>query len=88
MSEPRSEHYEKHLSGEELARAVGVSDATLARLVRAGLVDSEPGGGFSAATVLRLRRMLRLHDDLAVDLFGAAIIVDLVERLDSRSRDA
>jgi hypothetical protein len=26
--------------------------------------------------------MLRLHDDLGVDLVGAAIITDLLERLD------
>ena len=34
------------------------------------------------ATVIRLQRMRRLHDDLEVDLVGAAIIVDLMERLD------
>jgi hypothetical protein len=37
---------------------------------------------FSAATASRLRRMLRLHRDLGVNLTGAAIIVDLVERLE------
>jgi len=37
---------------------------------------------FSAATAERLRRMLRLHRDLGVNFTGAAIIVDLVERLE------
>ena len=73
---------EGFLTGEELARSAGVSDATLARLVRAGLIDAEPEGGFSVTTAIRLRRMLRLHEDLSVDLRGAAIIVELVERID------
>ena len=72
------------LSADELAAAAGLSSATLARLVRAGLVEPvTPGGGlFTAATAARLRRMLRLRHDLGVNLTGAAIIVDLVERLD------
>jgi len=79
------------LSVEELAEAAGISATKLARLVRLGLVEpaapavSERGfarAEFSAATAARLRRMLRLHGDLGVDLVGAAIIVDLLERLD------
>ena len=31
----------------------------------------------------RLRKMLRLHSDLGVDLYGIAIILDLLERLES-----
>jgi hypothetical protein len=30
----------------------------------------------------RLKRMLRLHNDLGVNLTGVAIIADLLERLD------
>jgi DNA-binding transcriptional MerR regulator len=82
---------ESYLSSEELAAAAGISSVTLARLVRLGLVEptalrrSERGATapvFSAATASRLRRMLRLHRDLGVNLTGAAIIVDLVERLE------
>jgi DNA-binding transcriptional MerR regulator len=73
-----------HLSVEELAAAVGISPARLARLVRLGLVEpTGPGGSeFTAATAARLRRMLRLRDHLGVNLVGAAIIVDLLERLE------
>jgi MerR family transcriptional regulator, heat shock protein HspR len=72
------------LTGEELAAATGIRPATLARLVRLGLVEPvAPGAGeFPAATVGRLRRMLRLRADLGVNLTGAAIIVDLLERLE------
>lgn len=56
----------------------------LARLVRLGLVEpTAPGAGrFTVATAARRRRMLRLHADLGVSLTGAAIIVDLLERLE------
>jgi len=75
---------EMWLSREQLAAAVGISPAKLDRLIRLGLVEpSEPGPSeFAAVMAARLRRMLRLHDDLGVDLVGAAIITDLVERLD------
>lgn len=72
------------LSREELAAAAGINPAKLARLVRLGLVEPvapEPRE-FTVATLARLRRMLRLHEDLEVDLVGAAIIEDLLERLE------
>jgi|SRR5213593_862498 len=87
---------EEYLSGEALAAAAGVTPRTLARLVGLGLVEpaalkaNEHGltaPVFSAATAARLRRMLRLHRDLGVNLTGAAIIVDLVDQLDRMERD-
>lgn len=81
VTTPRTEVY---LSGEELAAAAGISQTRLARLVRLGLVEPDTAGTsrFTAGTVGRLRLMLRLHRDLGVDFTGAAIIVDLLERLE------
>ena len=82
------------LSPDELARAVGISLATLARLMSLGLVEPTPAPRgasaptFSAATASRLRRMLRLHRDLGVNFTGAAIIVELVERLERPPRES
>jgi hypothetical protein len=56
-----------------------------ARSARAGGLVEEiapQSGRFSAAAAARLRRMQRLRADLGVNLAGAAIIVDLVERLE------
>jgi hypothetical protein len=72
----------------ELSTAVGLSPARLARLARLGLIESsgpEPYA-FTAATAVLLRRMLRLRRDLHVNLHSAAIIMDLVERLDGLER--
>ena len=72
------------LTVEELATAAGLSPRRLARLIRLGLIEpSAPGSAeFTAEAAVRLRRMCRLHADLGVGLVGAAIIVDLVDRLD------
>ena len=75
----------------------GLGDASLANLPpEAGLYACLFGGlvfwlfcssrhttiTVTSAISLRLRRMLRLHGDLEVDLEAAAIIVDLLERLE------
>lgn len=75
---------EIHLSLDDLATACGLSVVHVKRLVQLGLVEPEPEAPdrFSCATAARLRRMMRLRADLGVNLAGAAIIVDLVERLE------
>lgn len=78
---PRTEVY---LSFEQLAEAVGLSERDLDRLVRDGLVEPAGQGTleFTADTPARVRRMLRLRRDLGVNFTGAAIIVDLLERIE------
>jgi DNA-binding transcriptional MerR regulator len=75
---------EIQLSLGDLATACGLSTPRVRLLVQLGLVEPEPGtrDRFSSATAARLRRMLRLRDDLGVNLAGAVIIVDLMERLE------
>jgi DNA-binding transcriptional MerR regulator len=76
---------EVSLSSEQLATAAGISLETLDQLVRLGIVEPSAGGEreFSSADAVRLKRMLRLHDDLDLDLEIAAIIEDLLERLEA-----
>jgi DNA-binding transcriptional MerR regulator len=73
-----------HLSFEQLAEAAGLSAVDLGRLVHLGLIEPDVPDTheFTADTAARLRRMLRLHRDLGVNLTGAAIIVDLLERVE------
>ena len=77
------------LSVEELAAVAGISVSRLERLVRLGLLEpAAPGASeFTAATAERLRRMLRLHQDLGVNFIGAAIVVELLERLEQMERE-
>jgi hypothetical protein len=79
-----STHAGPRLSAAELARAAGIDEPLLARLVGRGLVTpAEPGSGtFPLASLVRLRRMLRLRAELEVSLHAAALIVDLLERVD------
>jgi hypothetical protein len=79
---------ELRLSEEELAAAAGISRTRLVRLIRLGLVGAgpSPGSEFLAEDAARLKRMLRLHRDLGVNLIGSAIIVDLLERLERQGQ--
>jgi hypothetical protein len=83
-SPSEARHGEIEISAERLAVSVGISVVTLARIVRIGVIEPETPGGdrFSAAAATRLRRMLRLRAQVGVNLTGASIIVDLLERLD------
>jgi chaperone modulatory protein CbpM len=78
-----------YLTREELAAVCGIHRTTLARLIRGGLIEpAAPGAShFTATSVWRLRRMLRLHADLGLNLVGAAIVVDLLERLEHLEAD-
>jgi chaperone modulatory protein CbpM len=75
---------ETRLSADEIERSLGISRQELDELIALGLAEpAAPGASeFTVATVVRLRRVSRLHADLEVDFLGAAIIVDLMERLD------
>lgn len=87
MNEPRSEI---HLTYEELAVAAGIRPTVLARLIRLGVVEPvrPDAGEFTVATLARVRRMLRLHAELGVNFTGAAIIVDLLDRLHRLERSS
>ena len=79
---------ENVLSIDQLASVVGLSRTRLTRLVHVGIIDpvqADPPT-FSGTTAARLQRILRLHHDLGVNLIGAVIIVDLVEKLERVSR--
>ena len=72
------------LTIQELAAASGIRPERVTNLVRLGVVEAIAADTpmFRVATVTRLRRMLRLQSDLGVNLVGAAIILDLVDRLE------
>lgn len=82
VSSPRG--MELRLTADQLAAAAGISARMLARLVGLGLVEPlDPDGrDFGAEAAARLRRMVRLRRDLGVNFTGAAVIVDLLERLE------
>ena len=76
---------EPRLSAEEIERSLGITREELEELVGLGLAEpAAPGTAeFTATTMVRLRRVRRLHADLELDFLGAAIIVDLMEKLDA-----
>jgi len=74
----------QRLTLEAAAAAAGISAEKLRRILEHGLVSPvAPGSSdFSMSAVARLKRMLRLHASLGVGITSAAIIADLLERME------
>src|SRR5262245_36592655 len=74
-----------------VAESVGARPNVIARLVQLGVLETignetkEPL--LRTRSVLRLRRMARLRRDLGVNFAGAAVIVDLVDRIEVLTRE-
>jgi MerR HTH family regulatory protein len=74
------------LTCDVVAERIGARRSLVVRLARAGLIEtiesesSEPL--LPHRTVVQLRRMQRLRHDLGVNFSGAAIILDLVKRIE------
>lgn len=71
----------------ELCRTCAVQAETIESLVDYGII--EPAGrrgnhwSFAAASIRRARIAIRLQSDLGVNLAGAALALDLLERIDA-----
>lgn len=70
------------LSREEVAGRCGVDEAFIQELVGLGVIETS-GRGFSCEVTLRVRRFVRLQRDLGVNFEGAAVIVDLLDRIEA-----
>jgi chaperone modulatory protein CbpM len=81
----RTQHF--LLPIEDLARAAGLHISLLEKLVEYGVIEPVPDIPspllFPASAIDRLRCVMRLRRDLGVNLAGAAVIVEMGERLRS-----
>jgi len=70
---------------EELARAAGLHIGLVEQLAEYGVIEPAPDSTsqilFPVAAIDRLRCAVRLRRDLGVNLAGAAVIVEMRERL-------
>jgi hypothetical protein len=79
------------LSCEVVAETVGARRSLIVRLARQGLIESVDSGAdeplVPRRVVVQLRRMQRLRRDLGVNFAGAAVILDLVGRIEQLNRE-
>jgi hypothetical protein len=79
------------LTFDVVAETVGARRSLVARLAYHGLletIDSETGEPqLPRRAIVKLRRMQRLRRDLGVNFTGAAIILDLVGRIEQINRE-
>lgn len=79
------------LTFDVLAETVGTRRSLVMRLAEHGLIEtvsSEPDEPrVPRRVVIKLRRMQRLRRDLGVNYAGAAVILDLVRRIEQLNRE-
>ena len=74
----------------ELSRLTGVHPEMIGNFMKWGLVDpecTEPELRFSEEAVCRIRRIVRLRNDLGINLAGVGLVLDLLERIDSLEQE-
>ena|ERR1044072_7200813 len=74
-----------------VAATVGARRSLVVRLAQEGLIETVSTGTdeplLPRRAVVRIRRMQRLRRDLGVNFTGAAIILDLVGRIEQLNRE-
>jgi hypothetical protein len=79
------------LSCDVVAETVGARRSLVLRLARQGLIETVDSGAdeplVPRRVVVQLRRMQRLRRDLGVNFAGAAVIIDLVGRIEQLNRE-
>jgi chaperone modulatory protein CbpM len=79
------------LTAEIVAASCGTKRSVVLRLAYEGLIETlESDAGetrLPRRAVVQLRRMQRLRRDLGVNFAGAAVILDLVQRLEELNRE-
>jgi hypothetical protein len=79
------------VSCDVVAESVGARRSLILRLAQQGLIETLESGTdeplLPRRAVIQLRRMQRLRRDLRVNFTGAAIILDLVGRIEELNRE-
>ncbi len=79
------------LTCDVVAESVGARRSLVLRLAQHGLIDTVAGNSdeplVPRRVVVQLRRMQRLRRDLGVNFAGAAVILDLVGRIEQLNRE-
>jgi hypothetical protein len=78
----------RSLSLEEVAARCGLHPLLVERFVTLGLIDPVEGESnrFAPEAPLRLQRALRLRRDLGLSYNGAALVLDLLDRIEALER--
>ena len=79
------------LTFDVVAETVGAKRSLVVRLAQHGLIETVDTGTdeplLPRSAVVQLRRMQRLRRDLGVNFAGAAVILDLVGRIEQLNRE-
>lgn len=77
---------EIELSPEELAQAANVTPEFIQELFEYGIIEYSPSKNFDAIQLRRVRTVYHLQQDLEVNLAGAALVLELMEKMDEMEK--
>lgn len=78
---------ETPLSLEQLCRACAAEREFIVELAQEGVLEVDAGGVlFTGRSLRRARTAVRLQRDLGVNVAGAALVIDLLERIEVLER--
>lgn len=79
------ERYGRLITLQEIADRCGIHPHLVEHLMRLGLI--EPAAGcddlFEAHVAARIQRIMRLHGDLEINFNGIALVLELLERIET-----
>lgn len=70
------------LTVEEICDVYHVTPEWLAELISYGVIESH-GARFDITNLRRIRRLMRLQQDLELNMAGAALALDLIDQIES-----
>ncbi len=68
---------------DELCRTCNIERSVVVSMLEHGIIASSDGDGFDISALARVRKAVRFHKDLQVNVQGVAIILDLLDELDA-----
>jgi hypothetical protein len=77
-------HLTTLITVQDIAIRCGVDTTLIERLIDLGIIDTHPGAhrSFPSEVTLRVSKLVRLERDLGLNLDGAALVIELLDRIE------
>ena len=79
-----------YISTHALSESLGVSQQLIDEIIELGIVQGKQHSSteivFTSIEIYRIRKVIRLNRDLGINAAGAALVLDLLDQIDTLKR--